>query len=169
MSRILVAVALAVLTAIGGGAYLAGARFERLKWEAKWSSQVAEGRAANSRLLERTSEVTDRIGQRHAEEAERVRVVYRTLYRSIPDVLTPEVDRAFPVPCGALRLHDAAAAGSAELPPSPGCADDVASDVEISRLMGTVTDNYETASQCRATVIAWQDWWAAQAQAWASP
>lgn len=168
MTRVLLALIGAALVALGGGAYWAGVSTERAKWREKEAAKLADARAVNARLLEATTKVTADVGAAHEQERERIRIVYRTLYREVPRVLTPEVDRDYPLPVGLIRLHDAAAAGAPLVPDAAGRADDAPSEVAASDLAGAVVDNYETAHQCRATVLAWQAWWREQSQAWAS-
>jgi hypothetical protein len=76
---------------------------------------------------------------------DRVRVVHdttHTLQREIPSYVTPATDRAFPLPRGFVRLHDAAATGV--LPGPARTTDAEASDVTASRAAGVITANYGT-------------------------
>lgn len=76
---------------------------------------------------------------------DRVRVIHdttQTLQREIPAYVTPATDRAFPLPRGFVRLHDAAAAGG--LPGPARAADATASDVTASRAADVIAANYGT-------------------------
>lgn len=169
MPRLLIAIIGVVILAFTGGVYGAGSRSERLKWEARAAISQAEAEAASSRIMEASAKVTGKIEAEHQAEVERIRVVYRTLYREIPHAITPETDRAFPMPVGLVRLHDAAALGAAPVPDPAVRPDDAASDVAASGLAGAFVDNYETCHRWRAQVIGWQAWYAEQSAAWSSP
>lgn len=91
---------------------------------------------------------------------DRVRVIHDTthvLQREIPSYVTPATDRAFPLPVGFVRLHDAAASGVSELP-AAGPADATASDITPSTAAGIITDNYGTCHETAAQLSALQDW-----------
>lgn len=76
---------------------------------------------------------------------DRVRVIHdttQTLQREISTYVTPATDRAFPLPVGFVRLHDAAAAG---VLPGPARATDAsASDVTASHATDVIAANYGT-------------------------
>jgi hypothetical protein len=76
---------------------------------------------------------------------DRVRVVHdttHTLQREIPLYVTPATDRAFPLPLGFVRLHDAAATGV--LPGAARNTDAQASDVTAARAADVIAANYGT-------------------------
>ena len=81
---------------------------------------------------------------------DRVRVIHdttQTLQREIPTYVTPATDRAFPLPVGFVRLHDAAATGV--LPGSAGDTDATASDVTASQAADVIAANYGTCLEIR--------------------
>lgn len=91
---------------------------------------------------------------------DRVRVIHdttQTLQREIPSYVTPATDRAFLLPVGFVRLHDAAASGVPALP-AAGPADATASDVAASTAASVITDNYGTCHENAAQLSALQDW-----------
>ncbi len=111
--------------------------------------------------------ITQDVGQ--AVEAARVetRIVYRTITERIPVYVTPEIDRDYPVPVGFVRLHDAAAAGSAPaLPDGSGEPADAPSGIPLSAVAATVFPNYADCADDRARLKGWQDWYAEQRAAW---
>lgn len=76
---------------------------------------------------------------------DRVRVIHdttQTIQREIPSYVTPTTDRAYPLPVGFVRLHDAAATGV--LPDAPRDTDATASDVTASQAASIITANYGT-------------------------
>ena len=117
---------------------------------------VEEGRA-----LERAAaKVTARVETAAAEAQERVRVVYRTITRKVPVHVTPDVDRRYPLPCGLVRVLDAAAAGvdPARVSCGPGVADDAPSDVTASEAAANIAGNYGDATANAEQLRALQDW-----------
>lgn len=111
--------------------------------------------------------VTQEVGAAVAAAETRVRVEYRTITERIPVYVTAEADRTVDVPVGFVRLHDAAAAGSAAtLPDRPGESVDAPSGLALSAVAGTVGGNYEQCHVWRGQLIGWQDWYAKQREAW---
>lgn len=91
---------------------------------------------------------------------DRVRVIHdttQTLQREIPTYVTPATDRAFPLPWGFVRLHDAAASGVSALP-AAGLADATASDVAASTAASVIVSNYGRCHETAAQLSALQDW-----------
>jgi cell division protein FtsL len=91
---------------------------------------------------------------------DRVRVIHdtsQTLQREIPTYVTPATDRAFPLPVGFVRLHDAAASGLSTLP-AAGLADATASDVAASQAADVIVTNYGLCHETTAQLSALQDW-----------
>ncbi|MBJ7446868.1 MAG: hypothetical protein JHC81_04975 [Brevundimonas sp.] len=113
-----------------------------------------------------TQDVSATVDQRQAQ----TRTVYRTITERIPVYVPPEIDRAYPVPYGFVRLHDAAAVGAAPaLPDGTGQPDDAPSGVALSAVAGTVIDNYGQCYAWRDQLIGWQDWYRQQQAAWEAP
>lgn len=86
---------------------------------------------------------------------DRVRVIHdttQTLQREIPTYVTPATDRAYPLPRGFVRVHDAAATGV--LPGPARAADATASDVTASRAADVIAANYGTCLAIRAQLNA---------------
>jgi hypothetical protein len=96
---------------------------------------------------------------------DRTRVVRDTthqLQREAPRYVTPATDRAYPLPVGFVRLHDAAAAGV--LPGPAGAADAQAADVAASEAAVVIAGNYGTCHELREQLIALQAWAADRAR-----
>jgi hypothetical protein len=91
---------------------------------------------------------------------DRVRVIHdatMTLQQEIPRYVTPDTDRAYPLPVGFVRVHDAAAAG-VPLLPSAGDSDAAASGVAASTALGVIAGNYGACHEAAAQLTALQDW-----------
>lgn len=127
--------------------------------DAYWATEQAKAVQRALQRQEMASQASAKVGAEHEARSVEIRTVYRTITREVPHVVTPEMDRAYPLSVGWVRLHDAGALGVPLAPDPTGRPDDAASDVASSDAIGTILDNYETASECRATVLAWQDYW----------
>lgn len=75
--------------------------------------------------------------------------------------VTTAVDDRFPVPCGLVRLHDAAALGldPAEVAACAGQPDDAVASVRASRFAETVARNYGRCLGEAERVRQWQRWY----------
>ena len=134
----------------------------------------AEADAASARTVvrntHRSAEITQDAGAATEARREAVRVEYRTIYERIPVYVTQDADRAVDVPVGFVRVHDAAAEGSAAaLPDRPGEPVDTPSGVALSAVADTVAGNYAQCLDWREQLIGWQDWYAEQLEAWGDP
>ncbi|WP_199098960.1 hypothetical protein [Dyella sp. ASV21] len=90
---------------------------------------------------------------------ERIQIVHdaiKPIEIKVPVYVSPTTDRAFPLPVGFVRLHDAAADLS-DLP-TPGTIDGTASAVEASTAAGVVVSNYGTYHEIAEQLIALQAW-----------
>lgn len=120
-------------------------------------AEVAEG--AESILAGRLvqSKASEHVVTKYVDRVHVVHVAGATLIRKVPVYVTAHDDAACTLPLGFVRLHDAAAAGTA-LPGTAGAADAQPSGVALSSVAGTVIDNYTTCHATAAQVVALQDW-----------
>lgn len=100
----------------------------------------------------------------HARYEREIKAATRTIVQEVTRYVTPETDRLFPVPVGAVRVHDAAALGRpiAEVPDATGRPDGEASAVEASSLIRTVAENYGSCRVDGQRLSDLQDWVRAQ-------
>lgn len=92
--------------------------------------------------------------------------------RRTPNYVTPETDARFPLPCGFVRLHNAAQAGGVDpsaIPLPAGATDASPCDVKASAAIGIIQDNYALALGWKAERDSWWDWYAQQAANWNKP
>jgi hypothetical protein len=115
---------------------------------------TAEGRKIST-------DVSTRLERRKVE----IRTVTQTLTKEVPVYVTVESDRACVVPDGFVRLHDAAAHGTA-VPAAPGGSVEAASGVPLSAVAETMVTNYGVALEWREEALAWRTWYARQADLW---
>lgn len=128
--------------------------------------QVAEA----NRQIEReqaSDASTQATGEAVAVAVDRVQWRTRTLIKEVPVYVTPETDRSYgDLPLGFVRLHDAAALGTAPVPFGTGKSSDTSGGVAPSAAVGTIADNYGTCHVWREQVIGWQDWYRSQSALW---
>lgn len=141
----------------------AEAALEEARADAKAAARVAAQTQA-------AAVITEDVGTAVETARAETRIVYRTITERIPVYVTPEIDRDYPVPVGFVRLHDAAATGSAPaLPDGAGQPADTPSGVPLSAVADTIVGNYASCTDDRARLIGWQDWYRQQREAWDAP
>lgn len=88
--------------------------------------------------------------------------------QKVHDYVSPQTDRAFPLPCGFLRLHDAAARGVADAAISlpAGKADGDQCDVAASAAASVIQSNYGLALGWKAERDSWWAWYEQQKTNW---
>lgn len=134
---------------------------------ATFKLQELEAGRHNAVVAQAQSQVTQVAGAAQAQAQARLRYVYVTLTKEIPGVVTPAIDRAFPLPVGFLRVHDAAARGldlSTVRDPA-GRPDDVASGVPASAAAAAIAANYGACRQDDEQLAGLQAWLKAEAAA----
>lgn len=116
-----------------------------------WRDAASQLRATQAvvRTVQRQAAASQAIAVGDQRAQDKVRTVTRRLIEKVPVYVTPQTDRAFPLPWGFVRVHDAAIRGddlsaAAESPREP---DDAASDVAASRAATVIAANY---GDCRA-------------------
>jgi hypothetical protein len=134
-----------------------GVATERAAWSARAAADEARARKIAARQAVAGSAVGAAVAARQAE----VRTVTQTLIREVPIYVTAEADARCDVPAGFVRLHDAAAAGVSAAPNPTGRPADAPSDLALSAVAETVTDNYGACLGAFEQVKGWQGWWAA--------
>jgi len=142
---------------------------DMMEAEGRLKAERANTKAA-VQVIKRTDQaarVTESVGARVEKRAVEIRYITRTLIKEVPVYVTAEADRLYPVPVGAVRLHDLAAQGSAPaVPDGSGESVDAPSGVAMSAFVATVVDNYGVCREVRGQVIGWQEWYAEQRKEW---
>lgn len=130
------------------------------------AQEAAAARRAAA-VTQAQANVSTAVGAQQAA-AQAVIVRWRTRFISeIPSVVTPALDRSFPLSVGWVRGHDAAARGVdlSGLPDPAAGADDAPSSVKPSDALAVLAGNYAV---CRAALTqdaGWRDWWQREAAA----
>jgi hypothetical protein len=68
--------------------------------------------AANTELASALAKLNVKIAANYGEEQSRAIYLTRTIVERIPVDVSPQTDRRYPLPCGLVRLHDAAFLGA---------------------------------------------------------
>jgi hypothetical protein len=101
----------------------------------------------------------------NAAAHQQIQIVYRNIVQKVPQYVTVKTDRAFALPCGFIRLHDAAASNSADpsaVPLPSGKSDADGCDVTISDAARIIAGNYATALGWQADLKTWDGWYTKQ-------
>lgn len=130
------------------------------------AARLVAAQKLNAKREAKAQAITDTAKTQITAERVRIQTVTKTLIEKVPYYVTAKADADCTVPLGFVRLHDAAASGSAGLPSSSGGPLDAPSGVPLSAVASTVTANYGTALDWRAEALGWRDWYLAQAKAW---
>lgn len=104
----------------------------------------------------------------NATAHQQIVTVTQHIIQKVPQYVTPQTDARFPLNCGWLRLHDAAASGvePAVIPLPAGKYDADICPVAASVAAGIIAQNYGLALGWRADARTWEKWYADQLAAW---
>jgi len=96
------------------------------------------------RNVQRQAATSQAIAVRDQRAEDRVRTITRRLIEKVPVYVTPQIDRAYPLPWGFVRLHDAAVRGDvlSAAAQGPGRPDDAPSDAAASEAASVIVSNY---------------------------
>lgn len=147
------------LMLVAGGAYFYGRGDGRDLCQAE-HSLAALKQAEEARRIENDAAKRVRDAEAKAAKATaQIRIVTQTIIRKVPIHVTPEIDRRYPWPIGAQRVHDAAALGIAvsAVPLPAGKSDADPSDIKPSEALGVIASNYGSCRETREQLIGLQD------------
>jgi hypothetical protein len=157
--------------AIGAASWWVTATYFRLQISGMEKQQalaitIAQDRAAHQQ--EDADKITHDADVANAEAHQKIVYRTQTIIQKVPEYVTPETDARFPLPCGFLRLHDAAASSvdpsAVSLP--AGKSDFDKCDVTTSVAASAIAGNYGLALGWRADLNAWSNWYTNQKTNW---
>lgn len=139
--------------------------------EARKAVEMALAAAARAQASQQQVVAANRIsasvGIASAERQMRIRTQTKEIIREIPNHVSSQSDDRCSVPVGFVRLHDAAAAGSADtLSDATGASHDAPSGVALSAVTETVAGNYGTCREDAERLRSLQQWIIAQSALW---
>lgn len=148
-----------LLVALVAGAFAGG-------WTVRsWKADSTELKTVTKTVYLRSeaAKVNETVAAAAAGRQVEIRWRTKTLIERIPDHVTPEIDRRYPLPGGLVRLYDAAVLGvrPTDLDPAAYGPDDAPSDVEASAAATILTANEGACQADRARLSDLQAWVAA--------
>lgn len=175
MAAIKLGAAALAAVAIAAGSWWMTATYYQLKISEYEKLQQAQIIIAQDEAAHRQAAADKITADENTTAAERRQLQLQQVIanlRKVPQYVTPETDKRFPLPCGFVRLHDAAAlgieAGAVSLP--AGKTDGDECPVTPSAAASIVQSNYGLALGWKAEVDGWWSWYVRQAANWtASP
>lgn len=166
------AAAIVALVAVGAGAaWWATSTYYQLKIteaDKQHALQVIIAKDQAAEAQEKADKITYGVNaEAAAERARRLEIALANAQR-VQTYVSPETDRLFPLPCGFIRLHDAAARSVAApaVPIPTGKADGDRCDVTASYAATVIQQNYRLALDWRAEVGSWWKWYDQQHANW---
>lgn len=154
--------AIAAIVGASGAAWAThhwdGLAYERLKNSQQAAVIVAQQQAIALRAAQDKKSHDVDVANATAQQ----KIVTRTveIVRKVPVYVSPETDKHFPLPCGFVRLHDAAALGTEPdaIPNPAGKSDDSACEVTASQAASIIAENYGTANATAQRLKSLEDW-----------
>lgn len=111
-------------------------------------------------IVKRQVQVVTKVETQYRDRIQKIYVQGEQIEKSIPAVLTPDVDRRLPLPAGFVRILDAAWAGA---PVGPAVdSDREPASVPPSVVAANETDNATSCLVWRERVFAWRKFYAGQ-------
>jgi hypothetical protein len=166
-----IAGAVLLVLAIAFGVHWVDANYYGLKISEMEKQQalaitIAQDKAAHQQ--EAADKITHDLDVKNAEDHQKIVYRTQTLIQQVPQYVTPETDARFPLPCGFIRLHNAAAGGvdAAAVALPAGKSDGDKCDVAASTAASIIAGNYGLALGWKADSLNWQKWYDQQKTNW---
>ena len=134
------------------GVYMEGGISNQEKWEAK----VAEAKLEMAKKETASAEVTTKVITKYVTKIEVVKEKGNEIIKQVPVYITKDADAKCDVPNGFVVLHDSASRN--EVPDPTRKVDAGTSEVKISGVATTVTENYTTYHQVAEQLKSLQEW-----------
>jgi hypothetical protein len=146
----------ALVAAFGGFFYLQGLDhgLER------YTDYVAKQAAQTAVVVKHEVQVVHQVETVYRDRIQKIYVQGEQNEKSIPAVLTPDVDRLFPLSAGFVRILDAAWAGAAVGPARD--SDREPASVPPSVVAANETDNATSCKVWRAQALGWREFYSKQ-------
>lgn len=146
LKAILLSGAISGLLAAGGAAYFTYEYMSGQEAKLKLGYAAAQTQAVKDALNTRIAQdhISQKIAVADAEREGELKAKTVEIVRNVPVYITKEIDRAFPLPCGWIRLHDSAASGLApsEVSLPAGKSDADACPITASFAATIIVENY---------------------------
>lgn len=134
------------------GLYMEGGISNQERWEAK----VAEAKLEVAKKETASAEVTTKVVTKYVNKIEIVKEKGDAIIKEVPVYITASADAQCAIPNGFVLLHDSASRN--EVPDSSRGVDAGTSEVKLSGVATTVTENYTTYHKVAEQLKALQEW-----------
>jgi len=134
------------------GFYMEGGISNQEKWEAK----VAEVKLEMAKKDAASAEASTKVVTKYITKVEVVKEKGDAIIKEIPKYISQDADAKCPVPNGFVVLHDSASRN--EVPDSTRSIDAGTSEVKLSDVATTVTENYTTYYKVAEQLKSLQEW-----------
>lgn len=134
------------------GVYMEGGISNQEKWESK----VAEAKLEMAKKDAASAEASTKVVTKYITKVEVVKEKGDAIIKEIPKYISQDADGKCPVPNGFVVLHDSASRN--EVPDSTRSVDAGTSDVKLSGIATTVTENYTTYYKIAEQLKSLQEW-----------
>jgi hypothetical protein len=134
------------------GFYMEGGISNQEKWEAK----VAELKLEMAKKETASAEVTTKVITKYVTKIEVVKEKGNEIIKQVPVYITKDADAKCDVPTGFVVLHDSASRN--EVPDPTRSIDAGTSEVKLSGVATTVTENYTTYHKVAEQLKSLQEW-----------
>jgi hypothetical protein len=134
------------------GVYMEGGISNQEKWEAK----VAEVKLEMAKKDAASAEASTKVVTKYITKVEVVKEKGDAIIKEIPKYISQDADAKCPVPNGFVVLHDSASRN--EVPDSTRSVDAGTSEVKLSGVATTVTENYTTYYKVAEQLKSLQEW-----------
>jgi hypothetical protein len=134
------------------GFYMEGGISNQERWEAK----VAEVKLEMAKKETASAEASTKVVTKYITKIEVVKEKGDAIIKEIPKYISQDADAKCPVPNGFVVLHDSASRN--EVPESTRSVDAGTSEVKLSGVATTVTENYTTYYKVAEQLKSLQEW-----------
>ena len=134
------------------GVYMEGGISNQEKWEAK----VAEAKLEMAKKDAASAEASTKVVTKYITKIEVVKEKGDVIIKEIPKYISQDADAKCAVPNGFVMLHDSASRN--EVPDSTRGIDAGTSDIKLSGVAATVTENYTTYYKVAEQLKSLQEW-----------
>lgn len=134
------------------GLYMMGGASNQERWEAR----VAEVKLEMAKKEAASAEASTKVVTKYVTKVEIVKEKGDSIAKEIPKLISQNADAMCAVPNGFVLLHDSASRN--EIPDTSGNVNEGTSDVKISGVAKTITENYTTYYQVVEQLKSLQEW-----------
>lgn len=140
--------------------YASGALLNESKWEKEVLRKDLKISQLETKAAQKTVQVVDRV----VTKVIKVKGDTKEIIKNVPVYITKEDDSGCDIPNSFVQLHDMAAKG--EVPNPASVPNAGTSDIKLSGVTTTVSENYGTCREIREKYLGLQEWVREQEKLW---